>query len=155
MGQAECKKCSPGTYVSVDRQPGSAASDCRACPYGECKQGRCYLNCHPFSTQLINPHNQRHYIVRKPRRATDYSFLFFGLFFVTNCFLFFIFVCAFFSVILMVFFSPIDVIFSLFSFCFSFYFYGLIWEAKTKKWKTKTKNEKQETKKMKKQEPKG
>ncbi|XP_074620187.1 uncharacterized protein LOC141878992 isoform X3 [Acropora palmata] len=34
MGQAECKKCSPGTYVSVDRQPGSAASDCRACPYG-------------------------------------------------------------------------------------------------------------------------
>ncbi|XP_067040217.1 uncharacterized protein [Acropora muricata] len=34
MGQAECKKCSPGTYVSVDRQPGSTASDCRACPYG-------------------------------------------------------------------------------------------------------------------------
>ncbi|XP_044176692.1 putative leucine-rich repeat-containing protein DDB_G0281931 [Acropora millepora] len=34
MGQAECKKCSPGTYVSVDRQPGSKASDCRACPYG-------------------------------------------------------------------------------------------------------------------------
>ena len=38
MGQAECKKCSPGTYVSVHRQPGSKASDCRACPYGECKQ---------------------------------------------------------------------------------------------------------------------
>ena len=146
MGQAECKKCSPGTYVSVDRQPGSTASDCRACPYGECKQGRCYLNCHPFSTQSINSHNQRHYIARKPRRASDYSFLFFGLFLwpIVFCFssLF-----ALFFFILMLFFSPIDVIFSLFSFCFSFYFYGLIWEAKTKKWKTKIKSEKQETKK--------
>ena len=88
MGQAECKTCSPGIYVSVDRQPGSTASDCRACPYGECKQVRCYLYCHPFSTQSINPHNQRHYIVRGSPEDPLTIFFYFGLFFVTNCFLF-------------------------------------------------------------------
>ena len=34
-GQIYCKRCSPGTYVSVDRYPGRSATDCWACPYGK------------------------------------------------------------------------------------------------------------------------
>ena len=91
MGQAECKKCSPGTYVSVDRQPGSKASDCHACPYGERKQ----------RPQSINPHNQWDCIVRKPRRAIDHfcvvSFLCFFLCPIASSFssLFVLFFCHF------------------------------------------------------------
>ena len=35
MGETECKRCSVGTYVSVERHPGRSAIDCRACPYGK------------------------------------------------------------------------------------------------------------------------
>ena len=35
MGQVECKHCSVGTYVSVERHPGKSAADCLACPYGK------------------------------------------------------------------------------------------------------------------------
>ena len=35
MGQVDCKRCSVGTYVSVERHPGTRATDCWACPYGK------------------------------------------------------------------------------------------------------------------------
>ena len=35
MGQVECKRCSIGTFVSVQDFPGTSVSDCLACPYGK------------------------------------------------------------------------------------------------------------------------
>ena len=42
MGQLHCKRCSPGTYVSMHRHPGRSATDCWACPYGEHRH--CFLS---------------------------------------------------------------------------------------------------------------
>ena len=36
MGQIEYKRCSNGTFVSVEQSPGTKAADCVACPYGKC-----------------------------------------------------------------------------------------------------------------------
>ena len=36
MGQVDCKRCSIGTFVSEQRRPGTKATDCVACPYGNC-----------------------------------------------------------------------------------------------------------------------
>ena len=36
MGQVDCKRCSIGTFVSEQRSPGTKATDCVACPYGNC-----------------------------------------------------------------------------------------------------------------------
>ena len=35
IGETECKRCSVGTYVSVEHHPGRSASDCLACPCGK------------------------------------------------------------------------------------------------------------------------
>ena len=36
MGQIEYKRCSNGTFVSVEQSPGTKAADCVACPYSKC-----------------------------------------------------------------------------------------------------------------------
>ena len=52
MGQIECKLCSPGTYVSWERHPGTSATDCKACPYGRIRRRN------PLLGSLSNQHDE-------------------------------------------------------------------------------------------------